>query len=280
MSANELNRIRVSLQRRVIELLERELSAGWECRAVQQEILLVSNATEQPMEIPISLENLYQRVESYPEQRREALYSFVSHIVARLNGLLDDRDLKNQENHVYPVLRHISFTSNHPQNKLVTSRHTSESVVLYAVDYEKGYRLIDQTMLEDAGWSKEQLHEYAMRNLRKLPFTVRTQVVAGNTIHFISPRDGFAASRVLMTELLDQYDREKKGKTLGVAIPHQDVLIVVDIQDESGMQLLSRLTYDFASKGDVPITPFPFFYENQSLESYIIVQHAKKEGQT
>lgn len=280
MSGSELNRIRASLQRRVIELLEQQLPQNWECRPVQQEILLVSNGNDQPIEFPISLENLYQRVEKYPDQRREALYSFVSHIMAKINGLLDDRDLRNQEDHVYPVLRHVSFVENQPgSRKMVISLHTSESIVLYALDRGKGYILIDQAMLEEAGWSQQKLHEVSMANLRKLPFTVRTQVVAGNTIHFISPKDGYAASRVLMTELLDEYEQNKKGETLGVAIPHQDVLILVDIQDEAGMQLLSRLTYDFASKGDIPISPFPFLYENQSLESYIVVQHSKKEGQ-
>ena len=280
MSGSELNRIRASLQRRVIELVESQLPPGWECRPVQQAIHLVSSSGEQSIEFPISLDKLYQRVERYPEQRKEALYSFVSHIIGRINGFQDDRELQNQESFVYPVVRHISFTANQPGNrKLVFSEHTSESIVLYAVDRGKGYMLIDHAMLQEAGWSQEELHEYSMANLRKLPFTVRTQVVAGNTIHFISPKDGYAASRVLMEELLDEYEQNKKGKTLGVAIPHQDVLILVDIQDESGIQLLARLTYDFASKGDVPISPFPFFYENHSLESYIVVQHSKKEGQ-
>lgn len=276
MSGSELSRIRASLQRRVLELLEQELPAGWESRPHGQHILLLGQEGDNPIKRRISLEKLYQRVERYPEQRREALYSFVAHVVAGIKGMIDNRELKDHEDLVYPVLRHVSFAANHPGNhQLVVREHSSESIVAYAVDRGEGYLLIDHAMLEEAGWSEEELHQYAMKNLRKLPLSVRTQVVAGNTIHFINPKDGYAASRVLMTELLDQYDQGKKGEALGVAIPHQDVLIIVDIQDSTGMQLLSRLTYDFASKGDIPISPFPFIYRDQTLESYIVIQHSQ-----
>ncbi|MGC5323897.1 DUF1444 family protein [Brevibacillus sp. SYSU BS000544] len=276
MSGSELCRIRASLQRRVVELLETQLPEGWEVKAHQQHILLMGLEGDKSIEKEISLEKLYERVERYPDQRREALYSFVTHVVAGIKGLIETRDLTNQEMNVYPVLRHVSFVTNHPGGqKLVYREHTSESIIAYALDRKEGYLLINHSMLEDAGWSVDQLHTYSLQNLRKLPLSVRTQEVAGNPVHFINPQDGYAASRVLLTELLDQYDQEKKGEALGVAIPHMDVLIIVDIQDEIGMQLLSRLTYDFASKGDIPISPFPFLYHNQTLESYIVVKHSK-----
>lgn len=278
MSGSDLCRIRASLQRRVIELLESQLPEGWESKPDQQHILLVGREGDKPVEKLVSLEKLYERVERYPEQRREALYSFVTHVVANIKGLIDNRDLTNQEMNVYPVLRHLSFATNHPGNqKMVIREHTSESIIVYALDRGEGYLLINHVMLQDVGWTEDQLHEYALENLRRLPISVRTQEVAGNPIHFVHPKDGYAASRVLLTELLDQYDREKKGEALGVAIPHQDVLIIVDIQDDTGMQLLSRLTYDFASKGDIPISPFPFLYKNQTLESYIVVKHSKRK---
>lgn len=133
-------------------------------------------------------------------------------------------------------------------------------------------------MLKRAGWTVEQLHTYAMQNLRKLDVPVRTQQVGKHLIHFINPTDGYAASRILLESILAQYEQTKRGRMLGVAIPHQDVLIIADLADDAGAQLLARLTYDFASKGPVPITPIPFLYENGELVSYLVVNKETGKG--
>jgi uncharacterized protein YtpQ (UPF0354 family) len=56
-----------------------------------------------------------------------------------------------------------------------------------------------------------------------------------------------------------------------VAIPHQDVLIVADLSGDTGAHLLARLTYDFASKGQVPISVLPFFWEEGELTPFLVV---------
>lgn len=180
--------------------------------------------------------------------------------------------LLGQEQNVYPVLRHASIAEKFP-GRFVVRDHTADTRVLYALDRGEGYVLIEAGMLAQAGWTAEQLHQYAMENLQKLPYTVKTQEVAGNRIHFISPPDGYAASRILLDSLLRQFDREKRGDSLGVAIPHQDVLIVADMTGEVGANLLARLTYDFASKGQVPIAVLPFFWEDGELTPFLVVSH-------
>ncbi|MGM0710846.1 DUF1444 family protein [Brevibacillus parabrevis] len=180
--------------------------------------------------------------------------------------------LKGQEQNVYPVLRHASMVKKYP-DRWVVKEHTADTRVLYAFDQGEGYGLIAPDMLVAAGWTAEQLHAYAMDNLQKLPYAVKTQEVAGNRIHFISPPDGYAASRVLLEPLLRQFDQEKQGESLGVAIPHQDVLIIADMNGEVGANLLARLTYDFASKGQVPIAVLPFFWENGELTPFLVVSH-------
>jgi uncharacterized protein YtpQ (UPF0354 family) len=272
MSTNESDKVRLSLQRRVAELLQRELPAGWFCRAEGDGLRLGSERAE---ERQISLEQLYARVERQPERRRELLYSFVAQVLAGVHGILANRRIAGKERHVFPVIRHASF-ADRQENRLVLRKHTEETVIAYALDQEQGYVLIDEEMLAAAGWSKAMLHQQAMENLQTLPVPVRTQQIGGNLIHFISPTDGYAASRVLLADLLQRYDREKTGKSLGVAVPHQDVLILGDLHDDQGAQLLARLTYDFAVKGPVPISPLPFLYEDGELQPYIVVRHQEK----
>ncbi|MGG4453855.1 DUF1444 family protein [Brevibacillus porteri] len=185
-----------------------------------------------------------------------------------------DRQLRvsGQEHHIYPVLRHASMINKYPE-RWVVKEHTADTYVLYALDQGEGYALIEARMLQEAGWTSEQLHSYAMENLRKLPFSVKSQEVGGQRIHFISPTDGYAASRILLDSFLVEMDQKKQGDSLGVAIPHQDVLIVADMTGEAGAHLLARLTYDFASKGQVPISVLPFYWEEGELTPFLVVTH-------
>lgn len=183
--------------------------------------------------------------------------------------------LIGQNERIYPVLRHAGLVQKE-RERWVFQPHTADTVMLYALDQGDGYSLIEQRMLQEAGWTEEELHRLAIDNLQQLPFTVKTQEVGGNRIHFISPADGYAASRILLEPLLRDFDRQKTGDTLGVAIPHQDVLIVADLIGDTGAHLLARLTYDFASKGQVPISVLPFFWEDGELTPFLVVSHGNE----
>ena len=185
---------------------------------------------------------------------------------------LRELSLVGQEQNVFPVLRHASLIKKNPE-RWVTKPHTADTFLLYALDLGEGYTLVERSLLADATWTEEQLHHHALENLQKLPFTVKTQEVAGNRIHFISPPDGYAASRILLESVIRQFDASKHGDSLGVAIPHQDVLIIADMVGDAGANLLARLTYDFASKGQVPISVLPFYWEDGELTPFLVISH-------
>jgi uncharacterized protein YtpQ (UPF0354 family) len=264
--------VRQSLKRRVVELIGRELPAELFCEAEEDRLQVKRRADGRPIVPDIPLEPLYRRVEEKPDERRTAIYAFVSRVLAAVRGQTADRSLAGRESRIYPVLRHASLLRETPDRWLFRP-HTEETVILYALDHGEGYTLIEREALAEAGWSEEILHGYAMANLKELPVPVKTEQVGPNRIHFISPRDGYAASRVLLTPMLEEMERNKTGDALGVAVPHQDVLIVADLHGETGAQLLARLAHDFASKGPVPISPLPFFWERGELVPFLVVQH-------
>lgn len=71
-----------------------------------------------------------------------------------------------------------------------------------------------------------------------------------------------------------------KANALGelvVAVPHQDVLIVADIQNETGYDIIAQMNMKFFAEGRVPITSLPFVYDNKHLEPIFIL--AKKTNQ-
>ena len=46
-----------------------------------------------------------------------------------------------------------------------------------------------------------------------------------------------------------------------VAVPHQDVLIIADIRNKTGYDVMAHLTMEFLLKGLVPITSLSFGYK-------------------
>lgn len=56
-----------------------------------------------------------------------------------------------------------------------------------------------------------------------------------------------------------------------LAVPHQDVLVIADIQNETGYDVLAQLTMSFFASGRVPITALSFLYKDGGLEPIFIL---------
>ncbi|ATO47734.1 DUF1444 family protein [Brevibacillus laterosporus] len=267
---------RESIQKRVKELLEKELPDGWSCLLDGEQIKLQAVIEGEIHERSISLQTLYKQVEAQPDNRRELLYRYIQHIMAAVKGATETSKLTGNEQRVYPVLRHSSFFD-HPRAKtLVTHPHTVETTIAYALDREDGYVLLDEKMLQQAGWTQEKLHDLAMDNLEASPYTIKSDQVGEHVLYFLNSQDGYAASRILLPGILHEFEGKKTGKLIGTAIPHQDVMIIGDLANDKGAQLLAQVTHHFASKGDVPICPLPFIYQQGELETYLVVSPNQK----
>ncbi|XOS92877.1 DUF1444 family protein [Brevibacillus laterosporus] len=102
---------RESIQKRVKELLEKELPDGWSCLLDGEQIKLQAVIEGEIHERSISLQTLYKQVEAQPDNRRELLYRYIQHIVAAVKGATETSKLTGNEQRVYPVLRHSSFST-------------------------------------------------------------------------------------------------------------------------------------------------------------------------
>ena len=66
-----------------------------------------------------------------------------------------------------------------------------------------------------------------------------------------------------------------------VSVPHQDVLIIGDIRNDTGYDVLAQMTMHFFTTGTVPVTSLSFIYENDKLEPIFILAKnrvARREG--
>ncbi|MGL4521694.1 MAG: DUF1444 family protein, partial [Bacilli bacterium] len=199
---------------------------------------------------------------------------FVTDIVYYLKESLRSMNEQQQSNTFYPVLKAHSFPTTTNGEILVFDEHTAETRIFYAQDFGSTYKLVTETDLSKMEKSKEELIQMAAFSLRGLDYRYRKDEVAGNVFYFVSARDGYDASKLLNTSFIKTLTADFVGTT-AVSIPHQDVLIVAELNNDKGYDVLAQLATRFFMEGTVPITALSFIYEDDELEPMFILGKKK-----
>ncbi|WP_339228438.1 DUF1444 domain-containing protein [Oceanobacillus sp. FSL K6-2867] len=224
--------------------------------------------------ITIALPNV---IVKYNQRGEVAIDELEEHVKEALRIMNEEHQLTGMEKQIFPVMRSPSFpTETKSGDKLVYKDHTAETRVFYALDLGKSYRLIDEKLLEQEGWTTVRIDEMATFNLRSLGHEYKHDQVADNDFYFVATQDGYDASRILNEAFLEEMKANSKGD-LTVAVPHQDVLVIADIQNKMGYDILAQMTMKFFAEGRIPITSLPFIYEDKKLEPIFILAKNKPE---
>lgn len=224
--------------------------------------------------ITITLPNV---IAKYNQRGMIAIDELEGHITEALRIMNEDHKLHGKEKNIFPVIRSTSFpTKTKSGATLVTTDHTAETRVYYALDLGESYRLIDEELLAKEQWTLKRLDEIATFNLRSLSNEYKLDSVANNDFYFVAKQDGYDASRILNEAFLEEMKANSKGE-LAVAVPHQDVLIFADIQNKTGYDILAQMTMKFFTEGRIPITSLSFIYEDKKLEPIFILAKNRPE---
>ena len=224
--------------------------------------------------ITISLPGI---IAKWEVQKEKAIDEVVYYVEEGLEAMVEDIQLTGQEKKILPVIRSTSFPTESRENvAFLFDDHTAETRIYYALDLGNTYRLIDAQMLEAEGWDHERIREMAMFNVRSLSTEMKTDIVAGNTFYFLNQNDGYDASRILNEAFLKEMAQKMEG-VMAVAVPHQDVLIIVDIRNNTGYDVLAQITMSFFANGRVPITSLSFLYEDGEFEPIFILGKNRKK---
>ncbi|MFS0864506.1 DUF1444 domain-containing protein [Fredinandcohnia sp. 179-A 10B2 NHS] len=210
-------------------------------------------------------------IAKYKEEGSASLDEVIYYIEESLSVMGTEQKLQGKEKNIYPVIRSTSFpTQSSDGIDLLNDEHTAETRVYYALDLGTTYRLIDKNLLQKEEWEPERIREIARFNLRSLEINYKTDLVAGNTFYFVNSNDGYDASRILNETFLLKMKQQMEG-AMAVAVPHQDVLILADIKNDTGYDILAQMTMSFFAAGRVPITALSFLYEENELEPIFIL---------
>ncbi|WP_462411376.1 DUF1444 domain-containing protein [Neobacillus sp. Marseille-QA0830] len=204
-------------------------------------------------------------------EKDKAIDEVVYYVEEGLQAMESPVQLSNHEKRIFPVIRSTSFPAEAAEGvPFLTDDHTAETKVYYALDMGNTYRLIDSRIMEQEGWEIGRIKENALFNARSLPTPLKEDQVAGNLFYFLNTNDGYDASRILNKGFLNDMEKKIQG-TMVVAVPHQDVLIIGDIRNDRGYDVLAQMAMSFFASGRTPITALSFLYENGELEPVFIL---------
>ncbi|WP_066386114.1 DUF1444 domain-containing protein [Neobacillus mesonae] len=210
-------------------------------------------------------------VAKWHNEKDTAIDEVVYYVEEGLKAMESPIQLSDHEKRIFPVIRSASFPAEAEEGvPFLIDEHTAETKIYYAFDMGKTYRLIDLKIMEKEGWDPNRIREIALFNVRSLSTPVKEDQVAGNFFYFLNTNDGYDASRILNKGFLNEVEKQITG-TMVVAVPHQDVLIIADIRNDRGYDVLAQMTMSFFAGGRVPITALSFYYENGELEPIFIL---------
>jgi uncharacterized protein YtpQ (UPF0354 family) len=218
--------------------------------------------------ITISLPGI---VAKWHVEKEKAIDEVIYYVEEGLRAMEDTVQLTDHEKKIFPVIRSASFPVEAEEGvPFLIDDHTAETKIYYAYDMGTTYRLIDARIMEKEGWQPSRIREIALFNVRSLETSVKEDQVAGNTFYFLNKNDGYDASRILNKGFLNEMEKKITG-TMVLAVPHQDVLIIADIRNNTGYDVLAQMAMSFFANGRVPITALSFLYENGELEPIFIL---------
>lgn len=216
--------------------------------------------------------SLPEILSKYNKQKEKAIDEVVYTITATFRAMEKEQTEGFQsEASIYPVIRSTSFSKQTAAgHTFIMKEHTAETRIYYALDLGETYRLIDDSMLDAIQKTPEEIKEMAIFNVRSLPTKMKKDEVASNFFYFVNNNDGYDASRILNDAFLKDMAKEIEGD-MTLSVPHQDVLIIGDIRNKTGYDVLAQMTMQFFTHGRVPVTSLSFVYEDGHLEPIFIM---------
>ena len=179
----------------------------------------------------------------------EFVYYIVGNFNAQKKLSIDDITEDELLENIFPVVRASSFNKDNEKN-LVSFDHTNETRIYLAYDFKDGYKLLDGSFLSRFSRTEEEFLGFAKDNLEKLPLK-------------------YDGARIIDKNVLNHF-YDKIGASFYVGLPHQDTLIIADVQNKQGLEVLQKMMVHFFTEGLVPITTITFKYDGKELESYFI----------
>ena len=146
-------------------------------------------------------------------------------------------------------------------------------VVTYVFDFPNHRAYVNASILARMMASPEStfdaIHEYALENLRKRTTSrdYKTHGLRDKTMVVCETRDGYAATRVLLPDLMAKWARRIPGRML-IGIPNRDFLIAFSDRDPAHVTAIAGQVRHDAAQRDHPLCADLLVWRNGRIGEY------------
>lgn len=144
--------------------------------------------------------------------------------------------------------------------------------IVYIFDMPTARAYVNQSMVQeifDSGSSLDDIHAYALNNLRKRVknYKLQTHGSLYQTMISCETHEGYAAVQVLLPEIMEQWARRIPGKML-IGIPNRDFIIAFSEKNPAGVASLARQVSKDASSRQYALYGRLLAWRNGEIREY------------
>lgn len=182
-------------------------------------------------DITVSLGRFYKAYVKNPDQLDAIMHTIVSAVTHDIPAR-DQSDFASLRERIFPMLKPLdllAFVRERNLPMLIYRPFLADLMITYVVDEARSVTYIHEQHLDRWGVGEREIHELALRNLRRrtdehVPYTM---IGEGDQRLFIfNSNDGYDATRLLLTDILATWAQQVSGH-LVIGIPNRDFLIAL-----------------------------------------------------
>ncbi|MCS6939962.1 MAG: DUF5688 family protein [Roseiflexaceae bacterium] len=211
--------------------IERRLSLYDDVIAVRERRGSVLIVHARGRDVTINLDRFYRAYVQDPAQLDAIVHTMVS-VLTREIPARDRSDFASLRDRIFPMLKPIgllAFVRERNLPMLVYRPFLADLIITYVVDEPQSVAYINEQHLEQWGVSEREIHELALRNLRRRTDERAPYTMVGEDeqrLFIFNSNDGYDATRLLLTDILADWAKQVCGQ-LVIGVPNRDFLIAL-----------------------------------------------------
>jgi len=223
----------------------------------------------------LGLNTLYQRYQATPNRLHTIINSHLN-ALGNMPDLSTGLTAAQMMQSLLPLLqqkRWLRRTEKREVDPLTHQRFVTGIIVTYVFDFPEYRTYLNDAMLEDiqkeSGNTTEYLYQSALDNLRHRikEYNFERHGRGRNTMVTCESADGYAATSILVPELLEEWANWIPGEML-IGIPNRDFVIAFSDQHPAGSQKLTRQVRSDAQQRENPLFSDLLVWRDGKIREY------------
>ncbi len=219
----------------------------------------------------VDLKQIYQIYKKMPD-RLDDLEQAHLNALGQVPQLSPAPTEKEAAESLLPMLQHKQWIKGIEKRDIPVPVHQHfipDVVIAYVFDFPDRRAYVNKTMVPEFVDQIDEFHQYALENLRKRTTSkdYETHGLGDTTIIACETDDGFAATRILLPDLMETWAKRIPGRML-LGIPNRDFLIAFSDRDPNHVATMAQQIRRDTKKREYPLSGNLLLWENGRVREY------------